>query len=201
MFEITLPWGVTVNQYWGQRVAGKRAIPFLTDRARQYREDVGKLCLGRKLVSSGSALAVHLKCYPPDKRTRDLDNLCKSTLDALVHAEILRDDSDIWDLRLTRECLSAPPGRIVVLVWPINLADRSAIVERDNTQAIDSEWSKPNQPNDPILRSSVLDEKDALGKFGVHKFRMGNATEHVPRRRSPPAPTQQTSMIEDEKPF
>jgi crossover junction endodeoxyribonuclease RusA len=40
----------------------------------------------------------------PDRRRRDVDNLLKSLLDALDHAEVYEDDSQIQDLRITWEC-------------------------------------------------------------------------------------------------
>lgn len=259
MFEITIPFAPSVNSYWGQRVvkatkgpmAGKYiAVPFLTDKARQFREDVMKLAIGRKCVSSGSAIAVHVMVYPPDRRARDLDNLSKGILDALVHAKILRDDVDIWDLRFTRQSLSSPPGRIVVRIWPINVATIAEIQPGDNLQETAIEkavrgmqtsaeaseearalLAKPDSELDVYgshylttrtpeehqrigqelaeamhARSVDMDDvtfdepKPLSGAPGRRPFRMGNATEHVPRRRSPPAPTQQTSMIDDEKP-
>ena len=36
--------------------------------------------------------------YPPDSRRRDLDNVLKCTLDALVHAGLMEDDSQIKHL-------------------------------------------------------------------------------------------------------
>lgn len=218
MFEITLPWPPSINTYYGQRVvraktgpmAGKYiATPFLTERARQYREDVLKLSLGRKCISSGSALAVHVLCYPPDKRSRDLGNLDKGLMDALQHAGIIRNDYDYWDYRFTRQCLSAPPGRVVVRIWPINIAtmadsqpgddplettlDKAVRGMTISAQACEEAYA--------ALGHNLMTEPEERQHASRKLFKMGNATEHVPRRRSPPAPTQQQSMIDDEKPF
>lgn len=38
----------------------------------------------------------------PDKRKRDLDNVAKATLDALQHAGLYDDDSQIDELRIVR---------------------------------------------------------------------------------------------------
>ena len=40
----------------------------------------------------------------PDRRRRDVDNLLKSLLDALDHAEVYEDDSQIQDLRIGWRC-------------------------------------------------------------------------------------------------
>ena len=47
-------------------------------------------------------LAVEILASPPDLRARDLDNLPKGVLDSLTHAGVIRDDSDIDDLRIRR---------------------------------------------------------------------------------------------------
>jgi len=47
-------------------------------------------------------LAVDIYVNPPDKRKRDLDNIPKALLDALTHAGIWEDDSQIDQLTITR---------------------------------------------------------------------------------------------------
>lgn len=113
----TLPWPPSVNGYFGTITKGKLAgRKFLSERGKQYRSDVLKLLLGKKPVPHGMPISLHILCYPPDRRVRDLDNICKSLQDALVAAEMMRDDEDVWDLHLTRACLSSPPGRVVIHV-------------------------------------------------------------------------------------
>jgi crossover junction endodeoxyribonuclease RusA len=48
-------------------------------------------------------LAVTIKLYPPDRRVRDIDNVVKSTLDALCQAGVFADDGQIDMLHVTRE--------------------------------------------------------------------------------------------------
>jgi crossover junction endodeoxyribonuclease RusA len=52
-------------------------------------------------------LRVKLTAAPPDRRARDLDNILKSTLDSLEHAQVFVSDSQIDYLRIVRE----PPNR------------------------------------------------------------------------------------------
>jgi crossover junction endodeoxyribonuclease RusA len=47
-------------------------------------------------------LAVEIIARPPDSRARDLDNLLKGILDALQHAAIVVNDSEIDDLHIRR---------------------------------------------------------------------------------------------------
>jgi len=64
-------------------------------------------------------LAVTVDLYPPDKRRRDVDNSAKATLDALAHAGVYEDDSQIDDLHIRRREV-VPPGRVVVTVTAID---------------------------------------------------------------------------------
>ena len=47
-------------------------------------------------------LAVSMVACPPDRRARDLDNVLKATLDALTHAGVWLDDSQIDLLSVER---------------------------------------------------------------------------------------------------
>lgn len=56
-----------------------------------------------------------VEAFMPDKRMRDLDNLFKSLLDALVKAGVLVDDSVIDDLRIVRKCV-VNGGKVLVSI-------------------------------------------------------------------------------------
>lgn len=127
ILELTLPWPPSVNTYWRSLVIKGQLRVLISERGKSYRREVGITCYDPAVkawgrINHGKPIAVHIGCYPPDSRRRDLDNLPKGVLDALVDAQVLRDDSDIWDLRMTRLCVSAPPGRIVVRLQSFNLA-------------------------------------------------------------------------------
>ena len=69
-----------------------------------------------KPVFEGS-VAVSIAAYPPDKRKRDLDNLLKSTLDALERAGFFGDDHQVDDLRIRRhEVDEEAGGRLLVMI-------------------------------------------------------------------------------------
>ena len=57
---------------------------------------------------------------PPDLRRRDLDNLLKPTLDALQHAGVYEDDSQV-DLLMTRRGGVVPGGRLAVRMTELPL--------------------------------------------------------------------------------
>jgi crossover junction endodeoxyribonuclease RusA len=62
-------------------------------------------------------LQVELLACPPDRRRRDLDNLQKALLDAVVAAGVIADDSHIDDLRVTRGPVH-PNGKVDVSIRP-----------------------------------------------------------------------------------
>ena len=95
-----LPFPPSVNHYW--RHVGNRTLISRTGRAyrQQVLHDVQQL--GLRVITGPIKLEVI--ATRPDRRRRDLDNLLKSLLDALDHAEVYEDDSQIQDLRITWEC-------------------------------------------------------------------------------------------------
>jgi crossover junction endodeoxyribonuclease RusA len=50
-----------------------------------------------------------MDAFPPDRRRRDLDNIQKPVLDALQHAGVYEDDSQIDLLVTRRRDLGVPP--------------------------------------------------------------------------------------------
>lgn len=97
---IILPYPPSINHYW-RHYRGRMVI---SRQGRTYREQVCAL-----LATSGSAgkppddgrIALAMDAFPPDRRRRDLDNIQKPVLDALEHAGVYQDDSQI-DLLLTK---------------------------------------------------------------------------------------------------
>jgi crossover junction endodeoxyribonuclease RusA len=59
-----------------------------------------------------------IEVSPPDKRTRDLDNLLKGPLDALAHAGVYTNDRQINDLRIYRGNV-IKGGRLTVFIEAI----------------------------------------------------------------------------------
>lgn len=100
MIEIILPWSPTVNSYY---VKSKTHV-YISPKGKNFREDVAEaiaqqvpdVCLGE------DRLFVEVVLFPPDKRRRDLDNHMKALLDALTHAGIWEDDSQIDQLQIYR---------------------------------------------------------------------------------------------------
>lgn len=111
MIELSLPYPPTINTYW--RRVGARTL--ISKRGRQYRAEVGAIAKNGSQRLTGR-LRVHIEVSPPDKRKRDIDNLPKALLDALTHAGVWVDDSQIDDLRIMR-CEVSKPGKALVRIY------------------------------------------------------------------------------------
>jgi len=100
-----LPWPPCVNSFKFRRFVPKA-----------FRESVRVEVWGR---SYGEPLTGRLTClieaHPPTRRRRDLDNIAKAPLDALVEAGAFLDDSQIDDLRIVRR-EHGRPGKLVVTI-------------------------------------------------------------------------------------
>ena len=111
LFRVELPWPVSVNRYW--RRAGKHI--HTSTEARQYRARVGQLV--RDCHRFGTArIAVAVVAYPPDNRRRDLDNIGKVLWDALQHAGIYTDDSQIREIFMVFGPVRKPDGAVLVTI-------------------------------------------------------------------------------------
>jgi len=73
----------------------------------------------RKPPSCGR-IALAMDAFPPDHRRRDLDNIQKPVLDALEHAGVYEDDSQI-DLLITRRREAVADGRLTIEILDLPL--------------------------------------------------------------------------------
>lgn len=95
---IALPWPPSTNTYWRHA----RGIHYISKEGKAYRQNVLAVVVDSRIEKFTGRLRVFVTAYPPDKRKRDLDNLFKSLLDALQHADVYDDDNQIDDLRIVR---------------------------------------------------------------------------------------------------
>lgn len=103
-----------MNHYWRHF----RGHTVLSREGRTFRHDVCTLLGGAGGGSArkppmGGRIALCMDAFPPDRRRRDLDNLQKPTLDALEHAGVYADDSQI-DLLITRRGERSNPPRVEI---------------------------------------------------------------------------------------
>ena len=108
--HLVLPWPPSVNAYYRHLSKGPLAGRTLISKdGRVYRDTVTEIIKRRKLKTMESRLMVTIEANPPDRRRRDLDNLLKALLDALVHSGAIADD---W-VKVKREYYT-PYGKVKV---------------------------------------------------------------------------------------
>jgi crossover junction endodeoxyribonuclease RusA len=115
---ITLPYPPTLNTYY--RHVGYRTL--ISREGRAFRANVCALLGGGgpRKPPAGGRIALCMDAFPPDNRRRDLDNIQKPVLDALQHAGVYVDDSQI-DLLLTRRREAVSEGRLGIAVLDMPL--------------------------------------------------------------------------------
>ena len=113
--KLTLPYPPTINHYWGQR--GRRK--FLTQRAKDYREAVAVQVAEMKCHYGEQRLSIDIDLWMPDRRKRDIDNVQKPLIDALMHAGAFHDDEQI-DRLLTQRNGVEKGGRCEVTLMAID---------------------------------------------------------------------------------
>ena len=109
----TLPYPPSINHYW--RRVGPRTL--ISREGRTFRKNVCALLGGGgpRKPPAGGRIALCMDAFPPDRRRRDLDNIAKPVLDAMEHAGVYEDDSQI-DLLVTRRRDPVAGGRLEVRI-------------------------------------------------------------------------------------
>lgn len=100
--NLTLPYPPSVNSYWRHPLRGPLAGRHLiSEEGRKYRTNVAAAVYEQRACQKLSGpLSVSVALCPPDHRRRDLDNTLKGLLDAMTHAGVWGDDSQIRRLVL-----------------------------------------------------------------------------------------------------
>lgn len=96
-----LPFPPSVNTYWRSIVIRGAVRVLISKKGREYRKAVAGV-IGPRKKPTDKRLKVRITVNPPDRRKRDLDNMPKAILDALTHAGVWEDDSQIDELTIMR---------------------------------------------------------------------------------------------------
>lgn len=132
--KITLPYPPSVNHYWQHKAVRSRqtrrwqVIKFLSSRAKSFRTEVEarvyeQLGIPPKL-DGRLAVIVNQHYGPRDEKhehngpAQDIDNCLKSLFDALEHARVYRNDSQIDELLVVKKRRAAI-GRVEVIIKTI----------------------------------------------------------------------------------
>lgn len=112
---VELPWPPSVNTYWRHPTKGPLAGRHLiSEEGRAYRQEVWHSTAGHR-DGLNCRIKMHIDAFPPDRRKRDLDNILKSLIDALVYSKVIADDSLIDELSISRREVSAI-GAVIVTI-------------------------------------------------------------------------------------
>ena len=121
---LTLPYPPSVNHIWRHVVIKGTVRTLLSKEGRKYRVAARNGITGEPLTGR---LAVRVIVYQPDRRRRDLDNVCKACLDALSPEKgkvrgfpgVWLDDSQIDVLHVERGPVHRAGGYVRVHVWEL----------------------------------------------------------------------------------
>ncbi|MEQ8785104.1 MAG: RusA family crossover junction endodeoxyribonuclease [Pirellulaceae bacterium] len=111
MQTLNLPFPPSVNHYW--RRVGPRTL--ISRQGREFRQRVCSILAAQRITPVVGSLEVEVDLFPPDRRRRDIDNFQKGLLDALEHAGVYENDSQIEMLTI-RRCQRVAGGRVVVRI-------------------------------------------------------------------------------------
>lgn len=111
---INLPFPPSINHYWKHRVAGKRAIVYLSGEGLAFRNRVSGIINAEAAITCRVSVTIDL--YPPNKRKFDIDNRGKAVLDALTHAGVWVDDEQVDRLIINRCEITTTGGCCIVFI-------------------------------------------------------------------------------------
>jgi crossover junction endodeoxyribonuclease RusA len=96
---LTLPLPPSINSYWRRSPRGI----YVTKEGKSFRQRVAEIVAERNAIKFGAArLCVAMHVSMRDRRVADVDNRVKAMLDALTHAGVYDDDSQIDELFVAR---------------------------------------------------------------------------------------------------
>lgn len=123
-FKATLPMPPSVNHYWGKSVksgGGRKYVHvYLTARGKEFRAAVvGYVASLNSIRTHQGRIKAVVTLHGATKRNYDVDNFMKGIGDALTHARVYRDDSQIDELVVKRgEIIKG--GQVDVELYELN---------------------------------------------------------------------------------
>lgn len=112
MINLTLNYPPSVNTYWGFH--GHRR--YLTKKANDFKAHVSEKVIESCAPKLGKArIELTITLCPPDKRTRDLDNVLKCLIDAICQAGVFDDDEQV-DVLMVQRGEITKGGKALVMI-------------------------------------------------------------------------------------
>lgn len=118
---ITLPFPPSVNNYWRNIVMGGKPRTIMSAKGREYRK-LAEVAAATQHTGErlDGRLRVSLELHPPTLRKFDLDNFPKAVLDAVTHAGVWGDDSQVDRLEVLRCPKDKDNPRVVLTITAID---------------------------------------------------------------------------------
>jgi crossover junction endodeoxyribonuclease RusA len=118
MMKLVLPFPPSVNTYWRAPIGAVGRTPSHQRKGGKYQSAACAAIIEqlRRLPKPSTApAAVEIILYPPDARRRDIDNYNKALFDALTHAGIWEDDSQVKRM-LVEWAPQVPGGKVEITI-------------------------------------------------------------------------------------
>lgn len=120
IIKIILPTPPSINSYWQH---GRSGHTYLSVKAKQFRQNTIDIVSKTKYfdLKTNKRLIYICDYFPPDRRTRDLDNIHKSIMDGLTHAGVYIDDSQIDEMHCYRKQIVKKGKVEITLIEVLNI--------------------------------------------------------------------------------
>lgn len=117
MLKLTLPFPPSVNTYWRTILRGRRPAAILSQRAREYKDEVLVAVKAQDAQKRFCGrLRVLVDLYPPTNRKFDIDNRPKGLFDAMAEAGVFEDDEQIDEMLVYKHAKDAANPRAEVVI-------------------------------------------------------------------------------------
>lgn len=158
--KLILPFPPSVNRYWRHPNKGAFAGKSLISAAGRKFQSAACAAIVeqlRRLPKPTSApAAVEIVLFPPDNRIRDLDNYNKALFDALTHAGVWEDDSQVKECWWSGDRLSRK-GR-----------SRSLSVSTRKRRVQPPEQKEKRSMNNLMVIDGIEVRRDAYGRYSLN---------------------------------
>ena len=127
--RLILPFPPSVNTYWRAPNSGPlKGRHLISAKGRAFQSAACAAIieqLRRQPNPSSEAAAVDIVLFPPDKRRRDIDNYNKALFDALTHAGVWEDDSQVQRMQVEWGPVT-PGGKVDITITKYEPAGAAA---------------------------------------------------------------------------
>ena len=117
--EMLLPWPPSTNTLHRNARIGNRQATLLSEKGRAYFDAAAyEVIRQRDGAKFSGPVAVEITLHAPTRRSIDIDNRIKATLDAMTHGGLWVDDSQV-DVLIVQRGEVRRGGAAAVRVWEI----------------------------------------------------------------------------------